>query len=268
MNVFANVGYITKPPYFDNVFQKFTNTINKGTVTEKLLSYELGYGFKTSGFSAKLNFYRTQYKDESFANSYADAATNQLYSVNIPGVSELHQGAELELRYKPIKDITLGGMFSYGDWHYTSDAGPATVYNSQQQVVATVNKVYLKGMKVGDAGQTTAAFNVDVNVLPELKIGANYNYVANYYSNFVFSNITKPYLTPYQLPNYSVWDLNAVFKFKIAGLDASLIGNVNNLLNTKFISDAFDSSATGQAANVNVYYGLGRTFTTGLKIKF
>jgi iron complex outermembrane receptor protein len=268
MNVFANIGYITKPPYFDNVFQKFTNSINAAPVDEKLFSYELGYQFKTSGFVAKLNLYRSSYMDQAFTNSYTDNATNLIYSVNISGVNEMHQGAELELRYQPIKAITLNGMFSYGDWYYTKNAGPATVFNDQHVQIATVSQVLIKGIKIGDAAQTTAAFGVDVNVLPDLKLGANYNFFGNYYSSFSYANITTPGVHPYKLPNYSTWDLNARFKFKLAGLDASLIGNVNNLLNTKFISDGFDASATGLASNLNVYYGLGRTFTTGIKVKF
>lgn len=268
MNVFANIGYITKPPYFDNVFQKFTNSINTGTVDEKLFSYELGYQFKTSGLVAKLNLYRSSYMDQSFSNSYTDNTTNQIYSVNISGVSEMHQGAELELHYQPIKAITLNGMFSYGDWYYTKNTGPATVFNDQHEQIGSVKAALVKGVKVGDAAQTTAAFGLDINVLPDLRLGTNYNFFGNYYSSFSFANITVPGIHPYKLPNYSTWNLNAKFKFKLAGLDASLIGNVNNLLNTKFISDGFDASATGDPANLNVYYGLGRTFTTGIKVKF
>lgn len=267
-NLFANIGYLTKPPYFDNVFEKFTNTINDGTVTEKFFSYELGYQFKTSGFSAKLNLYRSLWMDESFASSFGDVATNQTYSVNISGVNEMHQGAELELKYKPVKEVTLGGMVSLGDWYYTTNAGPATVFNSQQQAIATVSQVFLKNIKVGDAAQTTAAFSLDVDVMPQLRLGTNYNYYGNYYSSFNFVNITKPDLQPYKLPAYSTWDVNASFKFKLAGLDAVLIGNVNNLLNTKYISDAFDASASGLPQNLSVYYGLGRLFTTSLKVKF
>jgi len=268
MNVFANIGYITKPPYFDNVFQKFTNAINPSSVSEKLFSYELGYGFKVSDFSAKLNLYRSSYMDESFATSYLDLPTNQLYTVNVAGVNEMHQGAELELKYKPIRAITLTGMFSYGDWYYSSDAGPSSVYNAQQQLVKTVSKVYLNGIKIGDAAQTTAAFGIDINVLSDLKLGANYYYYGNYYSDFNFANAGSAGLSPYKLPNYSVWNLNGVFKFKIAGLDASLIGNVNNLLNTKYIADSYDGNLTGDATKTLVYYGLGRTFTTSVKIKF
>lgn len=268
MNVFANVGYITKPPYFDNVFQKFTNSINNSSVSEKLLSYELGYGFKVRDFTAKVNVYRTSYKDESFATSYVDKTTNQLYTVNIAGVNEIHQGAELELSYKPLREITIRGMFSYGDWYYNSNAGPASVYNAQQQLIGTVKQVLLKGIKVGDAAQTTAALGMDVQVLPQLKLGADYYYYGNYYSDFNFVNDTKPGLTPYKLPIYSLWNLNAALRFKIAGLDGSLIGTVNNLLNTKYIADSYDANLSGDPAAALVYYGLGRTFTTSLKIKF
>lgn len=268
MNVFANVGYMTKPPYFDNIFQKFTNNINPSSVSEKLLSYELGYGLKLAHFSAKLNAYRTSYNDESFATAYFDQPTNQLYTVNVAGVDELHQGLELEMKLKPIKEVTISGMLSYGDWHYTNDAGPSTVYNSQQQAVKTVNKVYLKDIKVGDAAQTTAALGADIDILPDLSIGGNYFYYGNYYSDFNFANAGAAGLRPYKLPNYSIWNLNGVFRFKIAGLDAVLIGNVNNLLNTKYIADSYDGNLTGNAANALVYYGLGRTFVTSLKIKF
>lgn len=268
MNVFANVGYITKPPYFDNVFEKFTNLVNKETIPEKLLSYELGYGYKSSIFSAKVNLYHSQYNDEAFNTPYADAATNNIYTVNISGVNELHQGAELELKLRPIKDVTLGGMVSVGDWHYTKNAGPASIYNDQQVLISTVSQVFLKGMKVGDAAQTTAALSLDVNVLPSLKLGTNYNYYGNYTSNFVYTNITSPGLTPYKIPNYSLFDLNAVFRFKIANLDGSFIANVNNVFNKKYISDGLDAAAAGQSSGITAYYGLGRTFTTGIKIKF
>lgn len=268
MNVFANVGYMTKSPYFDNVFQKFTNTINPNSVSEKLLSYELGYGLKLAHFSAKLNAYRTQYNDESFATSFFDQPTNQLYTVNVAGVDELHQGLELEMKLRPIKQVTINGMLSYGDWHYTNNAGPTTVYNSQQQAVKTVNTVFLKDIKVGDAAQTTAALGADIDILPDVTIGGNYFYYGNYYSDFNFANATSAGLMPYKLPNYSIWNVNGVFRFKIAGLDAVLIGNVNNLLNTKYIADSYDGNLKGNAASAFVYYGLGRTFVTSLKIKF
>jgi outer membrane cobalamin receptor len=268
MNIFANIGYLTKPPYFGNVFEKYTNQINSSAVAEKLFSYELGYGFKTSDFSAKVNLYRSSYMDRAFASSYSDPTTNQIYTANVSGVGEMHQGAELELKYRPIKEISVGGMLSLGDWYYTSNAGPVTVLNNTGQAVSTVKEVFLKNEKVGDAAQTTAAAFAEFSVLPQVKLGVTYNFFGNYTSYVPFQNYTTANLKPYIIPNYSLWSLNGVFKFKMAGFDSELIGTVNNLLNTKYISDSEDYSGAGQASGVSVYYGLGRVFTTGLKVKF
>ncbi|HEY4325881.1 MAG TPA: TonB-dependent receptor [Mucilaginibacter sp.] len=268
MNVFANIGYITKPPFFDKgVFQNFTNVVNPNPVNEKLFSYELGYGFKLPGFSAKLNLYRSSYNDQTLTGNFTDP-TGNIFTANVSGVNSLHQGAELELMYRPIKEVNLHGMLSLGDWYYTNNAGPASVYNSSQQVVSTIPVAYLKGMKKGDAPQTQGALGLDLDVLPQFRFGADAYYYGNYYSRFNFASVTAPGRTPYIIPSWTMFNLNAVFKFKIAGLDGSLIANVFNLMNTKYISDSFDASALGDPTLVSVYYGLGRTFTTGVKIKF
>jgi outer membrane receptor protein involved in Fe transport len=170
--------------------------------------------------------------------------------------------------FRPIKEINLHGMLSLGDWYYTNNAGPASVYNSSQQVVSTIPLAYLKGMKIGDAAQTQAALGIDIDLSSQFRIGGDAYYYGNYYSRFNFASVTSAGRVPYIIPDWTAINLNAVFKFKIAGLDASLIANVFNLMDTKYISDSFDSSALGAASGVSIYYGLGRTFTTGLKIKF
>jgi iron complex outermembrane recepter protein len=276
MNVFANIGYLTKPPYYGNVFEGYTNQINKNAITEKSFSYELGYGFKTSTFSANLNLYRTSYMDRAETDPYTDVTTNQLYTINISGLNELHQGAELELKYRPIKEILLGGALSLGDWYYSSNSGPAAAYDNTGQLVAGSSKasVDLKGLKLGDAAQTTFAGIAEFYLVKDLKFGAIFNYWGNYTAYVPFTDITGPNIQPYKIPNFATWDLSASLKFKMAGFDSELIGTVNNLLNTKYISDAEDTGSGaagntfGQAGNVLVYYGLGRTFTTGLKVRF
>ena len=267
MNIFANVGYLTKPPYYATIFENYTNQVNKAAVDEKLFSYELGYGFKTSGFSAKVDLYRTSYRDRSDQDTYTDN-TNQIYSVNVTGVDELHQGAELELQWRPLKELLFRGMVSLGDYYYTQNSGQATVVDNQEKVIATVQSADLKDEKVGDVPQTTAALSMEVTVLPQVRLGVTYNYFGNYTANVPFENYTSADLHPYMVPDYSLWALNGVWRFKMAGFDASLIGTVTNLLNTKYISDATDTNASGLASNVSVYYGLGRVFTTGLKVKF
>ncbi|MFI5163586.1 MAG: TonB-dependent receptor, partial [Sphingobacteriales bacterium] len=200
-------------------------------------------------------------------SSFTDPS-GAIFTANVAGVNTMHEGAELELMFRPVKEIILHGMLSVGDWYYTNNAGPANVYNSTQAVVSTIPLAYLKDIKVGDAAQTTSSLGLDVNVTPEFKIGADALYYGNYYSRFNFASVTKAGSTPYIIPSWTTINLNAVLKFKLAGFDASLLANVMNVMNTKYIADSFDANASGLPANVSVYYGLGRTFTTGLKVKF
>ena len=164
-------------------------------------------------------------------------------------------------------------MLSVGKWYYLTDAGPAQVTNDKG-ATTTISELFIKGLNVGDAAQTTASLAFDYNITPKFKFGPVFNYYANYTAYFAPTNITAPGYVPYKVPNYSLFDLNAVYYFKFAGLDASFIGNVNNLFNTAYLSDAYDSNGTAfapaqnTASTIGVFYGIGRTYTTTLKIKF
>ncbi|MGV3508670.1 MAG: TonB-dependent receptor, partial [Sphingobacteriaceae bacterium] len=141
--------------------------------------------------------------------------------------------------------------------------------------LGTVGPIYMGDLKVGDAAQTTVALGLNVNVTNDIKLGADYNYYGNYYAEFNPSNLLEKDLSPWKVPSYSLVDVNAVFKFKLAGVNASLYANVNNLFDTEYISDAFanfsavkDAPDVSNASNSTVYFGTGRTWTTGLKINF
>jgi len=268
-NVFANIGYLEKAPIFTNVFLEYKNFINKNAVNEKLFSYELGYGYRSSKLTANINLYRSTYKDRARAVNQT-VADGTVYTFNISGVDELHQGVELDFKYKPINILTILGMVSVGDWKYLDDIGPITV-NAQEGSnlpAPSISKVYLKGLKVGNQAQTTAALGLDIQVLPELKLGADYNYYGNYMADFNFYSYTKAGANPWKMPDYGLLNLNATIKFKMANLKSSLFVNVNNVFDTEYISDAYDANGTSTAAGSTVFYGFGRTWTTGLKINF
>lgn len=274
-NVFANIGYLQRAPLVASVFLNKKNDINPNAVPEKLFSYELGYGFRSSQFSANLNLYRSTYKDRSVTPRSVINNDGSISTANLSGLDELHQGVEVEFKYRPIKEVLFSGSFSAGDWHYTQNAGPVQVTSDNPNTAPqTISQIFIKGLKVGDAAQTTAAFGVDIDVLPQVKIGGNYNFYGNYNAYFDPSKITFQNYTPWKLPNYSLLDLNVVYRFKFAGLDASFIGNVYNVLNTKYLSDAYDSSPVAgttyiqQTNQLGVFYGIGRQYTTTLKVKF
>ncbi|ADY51022.1 TonB-dependent receptor [Pseudopedobacter saltans DSM 12145] len=267
-NVFANIGYFEKAPFFNAVFMNNSNTVNNNFKREKIASYELGYGFRTSAFSANLNLYYTDWKDKSFTRSFSRG--EERFFGNFSGVNALHKGVELDFAYRPTNKFTMKGMLSVGDWKWTNNLQKLEIYDDQQQVVDTYGPVYMKGLKVGDSPQTTLALGANYDLFENFKIGIDYNYYANYSSDFNPTTLLKENLVAWKVPNYSLLDVNAVFKMKIAGLNTSLFANVNNLFNTEYISDGYANFQNGisNAANTQVFYGTGRTWTTGLKVNF
>jgi outer membrane receptor protein involved in Fe transport len=69
------------------------------------------------------------------------------------------------------------------------------------------------------------------------------------------------------VPAYGLIDLNITYKFDLNGLKASLYGNVYNVADTEYVADANDGGGN-DAQSALVYYGAGRTWNLGLKIKF
>ncbi|HOU73966.1 MAG TPA: TonB-dependent receptor, partial [Tenuifilum sp.] len=105
--------------------------------------------------------------------------------------------------------------------------------------------------------------------LPKLKIGADVNWYAKNYADFDPTTRTTPdsKQDAWRMPNYYTIDLDANYRFKIGNLNATLYGNVNNLLNTEYIADATDGANHDEFTSY-VFFGFGRTWSTGLRINF
>src|SRR5690606_36671730 len=97
------------------------NTPNPEAITEKILSYELGYGYRSTKFSGNLNLYRTNWKDRVSNRAFYDQASAQFYTANLSGVDALHQGVEADFKYTPIHGLTLNAMLSVGSWKWSNN---------------------------------------------------------------------------------------------------------------------------------------------------
>ena len=261
-NVFVNGGYFTRAPFFKYAFIGYTNTFNEGAKNERVLSSELGYGYRSVKMNANLSLYRTQWMDKALTRSLGQE------TANITGLDALHQGVEAELTYKPSKKIKVRGMVSIGDW--TWQKGVAAAVYDQNQVFVDSVFIYSGGIHVGNAAQTTAALGIDAEVLPKLRLGIDVNYYDNLYSYFDITtrvNESDIGVDAWKMPSYTLADFNVNYKFKIAGLNAAIYGKINNILDTEYIADATDGTEHDYATSP-VYYGFGRTWTVALKIRF
>ena len=288
-NVFANLGFISRAPKFSyGAFMASTvsNTINKNAKNEKILSFEVGYGYRNRWITANVNAYYTKWLDKTMTKS--GTLDNQMdYFMNMTGVNALHKGVELDVKAEPLKWLELNAMLSVGDWKWDSNAtGYAfdeygNPLNSNGQIVEAGSpdqawaKINLKGIRVGGSAQTTAALGANVKLGNGLRIGADWTLYARNYAYYSLSGSNlglgqeKTILDPWRVPTASQIDLNASYRFKIGGLSTTLSGNVNNLLNYFYLSKAYNpQSGVVSSESIYGYYAFGRTASVRLKVNF
>jgi len=273
-NVFFNAGYFQRQPDFDAVFLNYINLINDKAENEKVLSAELGYGYRSGMISANVNGYYTMWQDKTFTKSISqddpETGDRVYYIANILGVDAVHMGIEADFVAKPIEKLEITGFVSVGDWRWQNDIEDVGVFDENQVEVATID-LYVKDIRIGDAAQTSAAIGINYELLKGLKFGADYNYYDNLFADFdILDRGTKEGDTnpdSWEMPAYSLLDMNLRYNFEVSDLNATLFMNVNNVLDTEYISDATDGGSHDYTT-ARVYYGWGRSWSIGLKIRF
>ena len=265
-NVFANIGYFERPAAFNAVFNGYNNTkINRDAENEKVFSMELGYGLRAEKFAANVNVYRTQWNDRTFTRTVrATEPGAEDYTANLLGVNALHQGIEFDFTYKPSNNLNFSGMLSLGDWKWDNNLENVPVFNENQEEVTTLS-LPIKGLKVSNAAQTTAALGMLYKFWDKTSITLDYNYFANLYARIDvlnYANATEAPSDSYKVPSYGTVDASLRHNFNFGTFDTTLTARVNNLLDTEYIADAIDAS------DPLVFFGFGRTFSLSAKIKF
>ena len=292
-NVFANLGYISRAPFFSGgafLSSTVSNQINPDAVNEKVFSTELGYTYHNAAFTFNLNAYRTQWSDKTMARSFDITDENgnpDRATINMQGVNSVHSGIEAEIDYKPVKWFALRGMLSLGNWIWTNDP-IGYFYNSGGQPI-TKDKTVASGIqapdhasmtliqkdvKEGGAAQFTTSLGVTLYPLKDFRIGLDWKYFSDYYADYSVSGNdimlggSKTFVTPWKVPAYSLFDLHAGYSFNLGGYRASLSGNIENLFDQEYVSEALDGGKHDWSTAYRVFYGFGRQMSIKFKLNF
>lgn len=262
-NIFANVGYFERAPIFDTAFPNFANIPNKNAENEKITSLELGYGYRSAKFNANVNVYWTQWADKAFQRGLPPTQSGEEQFANITGVTALHQGLEVDFFYKPSPKFTLNGMLSVADNRWKNNVN-AKVFEGN--TLLSEFNLFIADLKVGNSAQTTAALGAQYTFFEGFKIGANYNFYDNNYARYdVLSRTSAPegaIQQPFKMEAFGTLDARVVYDFTIGDFNASFIGNAYNVFDTQYIMDANDG------ADPLVFFGTGRTWSAGLRVRF
>ena len=296
-NAFINVGYISRAPNLDyGAFMNAStsNTINVEAKNEQVASAEIGYGFHNEYVNVAVNGYFTEWMDKTMTKSstLSDPAQTE-YFMNMTGVNARHMGLEFEVKARPTKWLEVSAMLSLGDWKWDSDSVKGYIYDKHGQAL-TMNAdptepgskdhawalINMKGINVGGSAQTTANLGVTFKPFKGFRIGAEYTlYDRNYaYYSFSGSNLQlgkeMNLLEPWRIPTGGSLDMRASYHFQIGGVNATLSGNINNVLNQLYIEKAWNPETVSQnvkevnADNVYIYFSKGTTYNIRLKINF
>ncbi|HET8866626.1 MAG TPA: TonB-dependent receptor, partial [Gracilimonas sp.] len=275
MNVFFNTGFISRQPLFDAVFPNFANEVNPDLQNEKIVSFEIGYGYIGSDLDVKINAYSTtwgnRFVTQSFPISGGGFGTAQFKDVDV-----LHQGIEVEADYRVNNALKFTGMLSAGNWRYTKNF-EATLFDDNNNEIGT-GVLYTKDVKVGDAAQFTSNLGAEYRI-GKFIVDGSYRYVDNLYADYSITDdaFTNPdNKGALKLPSFGLFDLGTTFNFDLLGNSASLRVNVNNVFNTLYIAESntnIHTTTNSQTWNGvdnrnSVWFGFGRTWNASLKYNF
>lgn len=276
--VFANGGYYTRPPFFRNVFadSRYSNEYRPNLETEKILSGEMGYSYRTSKIKANVNAYYTSWNDRTTtfdANSFNTELGNVEVGDEIPitfdGIRSIHKGVEVDFTYNITSNLELSGQLSLGDWKWDNNATTIVSFTDESNLTTidtiTVN---LKGFRVGTTAQTTGGLSIHYRGIKDMYIGARWNYADRIAVRFSPEDVANGYITIEDInntfDNYSTFSLYAGRYFDVGeNMRGRLSFSMQNVFDTQYVRWAsffFNQFQRG--------FGYPRTYTVGLSVEF
>ena len=188
---------------------------------EKLLDFELGYGYRGEVVDLSLNGYYMLYRDQLVQTGEL-SDTGELLSRNVP--ESFRRGIEMAVEVRAAKWLTLG----------------ANATLSQNYIENYVD--YIDGVAF-ERGRTTIAYSPSVTAGAFVDLHAG-GFAARLSTRYV----SKQYLTIGQyeyltLPRYCVSDLDLSYQMKTARIERVRFGvKIGNLFNAKYCASGYGGS--------------------------
>lgn len=283
--VFANAGYYSRQPFHSDLFVDDRNSNQLNPFVEgnqKITGLEAGYKFLGDKVSANFNLYHTTW-DNKIDYSSRDTDNNgqaDEFTQTSP-LKQVHMGVELEVFTRFADGLNINGFISVGDWKYDGNITTRTS-DDTGAVISQGATSYIDGVKIGQAAQFTAGISADYEVLPRLKVGANWNQYDNLYGNTDFNGAefeTENNRGAIQLPSYDTVDAGVSYKWLLGKNDQNSLQfrlNINNIFDEVYIENSRDNihveAGDEQWKGVNldngVRLGYGRTWNVSMRLNF
>ena len=271
--IFANAGKYSRQPFLDNIFPSYddnTQLAETDVENEEIVGLEAGYKLQIGNdFEANLNAYYTKWENR-FLTAGGEYDQDGDGVVDFPDASflfsnigQLHQGLELDVKYRPTLGWMLRGYATIGDWVYDGSSPVRVRDDANSEFIENLN-VNLTDTKVGLAPQTSFGIGTDVDITRNFSMDMDINHYADLYGFVDIEEVALSTINnePYQsekVDAYTLVDLGASYRFIFENQNIQLRGNIYNL---------FDNEYINQRDQYGYYYGNGLTWNFSVKYNF
>ncbi len=276
----VNTAYITNAPTIRNTFSnsRENNNVVLDLQSEKTLSADVSYIFRSPIITSKVTAYYTSIKDATeisfyFADGVGGDNTAFVQEI-LSGINKKHLGLELGIEAQVTSTLNLKGAASIGQFTYDNNPNLylTTEADTESLVAGFVNgfKDYgisnLKNYKLASGPQNAYSLGFEYRDPDYWWFGATVNFFDNIYidisplnrsKNFYLdddglpfldydTNIAKELLTQEKFDKYAIVNFVGGKSYKIKKYYISVFATVNNLLNKTYKSGGFEQ---GRNAN-------------------
>ncbi len=288
MNVFMNLGYLSKAQRFQNVFDR-SNKLYLEIKNEKVKAIELGFSYVKPRFTFNANAYYTVWENKPSDRRQTMPDPSDLtkrLTININDMNALHMGVEFEFAFRITDNLMFESLLSLGDWKWTS-ADTAILYDDNGVFVGK-RPFDAKGLYVGDAAQFQNRESLRWQITNGLYTSGSFTWFGKHYAEFnpmdynpsdpnsayAFDENGNPRQS-WKIPNYYMVDFHAGYYWRIKNFGFQIRGSIINALDGVFITDAQNNdtyaaipSTSFDANSATVFMGMGRRFNVSLSITF
>ena len=284
MNVFMNLGYLSKAQRFQNVYNR-ENELFLAIKNEKVQAIELGYSYVLPRLTLNVNAYYTAWKNKpadktTYMNDPEDP--EKRYTVNINNMNALHKGIEFEFAFRITRNLVFESLLSLGDWKWTS-ADTALIYDDNGKFIGT-KPFDARGLYVGDAAQFQNRESLRWEIIKGLYVSGSFTWFGKHYAEFnpldldpnespdSFDENGNPRQS-WGIPNYYMVDFHAGYSWRVKKLGFQLRASVLNALDNGYVTDAQNNdsylsqkTSNFDANSASVFMGIGRRFNISLRL--
>lgn len=173
----ANGAYMENAPNFTSAFisPRTRNTTIGDMETEKVLSGDLNYHFRSPFVKGRLTAYYTRISDQTKILSFYDDFYRSFGNYVMTGIDTEHTGVEFGMEAKLSPTITAQGMFGYGQNKYINNPNYSQTVDNTEELLES-DRVYWENFNVEGSPMTVASLGLTYNSPNYWWVGISGNY--------------------------------------------------------------------------------------------